>query len=986
MTVFLANHGEETGKPVTLMSHEWERVAAIFDAALDREPDDRAPFVREACANEPEVCRQVEALLAEVDRPAVVDQPIGDAIAELLEDETAVAVGALLGPYRVESLLGVGGMGEVYRATDTVLARQVAIKILPQYLSADAERLARFRREARILASLNHPNIGHIYGLETLDATAGGTFGLVLELVEGPTLAEKLAAGRLPVAEALAIARQIAEAIEAAHEQGVVHRDLKPANIKVREDGVVKVLDFGLARASRDAVEDATAGSLSGTAAYMSPEQAKGKAADKRSDIWAFGCVLYEMLTGTQPFAGTGLTEVLATVLTTEPDWTSLPAGLSPTLNVYLRRCLHKEPKQRVADFQDVRLALDGAFETASTATTASIRTSWSWSGWLAGAALFGGISVGAVLWLTTRPPQPRVTRFALSPTGTAALAEASATRDVTVLPDGGRVVYRGNGARGASQLFVRALDSLEPTLLVRDGIPAAPFSSPDGRWVGYIDTENPAPVVKKVAVAGGPVVTLASLDGQGSGATWGDDGSIIVATANLSTGLQRVPSEGGEPEVLTRPDREHGERDHVWPQYLPGSQAVLFTVQSTTGDPEASQIAVLDLRTGARKIVLPGASQAQYARSGHLVYVSAGSLRAVPFDTRRLEVLGKSTPVVSEVATTPSGMAEFDIARDGTLAYVPRGRAASPARTLVWVDRHGREELVKGAEARAYVYPRLSPTGDRLALDVRDQENDIWVWDFARETLTRVTFDPGLDRAPVWMPDGRRIVFSSQSGSARNIGAGALFWRAADGTGTAERLGQQDRVMLPTSVSPDGARVVTFGGSDSLVTFDVMALTMNDRRVQPLVQTPFNERNGEVSPDGRWLAYESNASGQFQIYVRPFPGVEGGQWLVSTAGGTQPLWARSGQELFYITPDGALNSVRVGRGARWVAGSPQRILEAHYFVGAANYPGRTYDVSADGLRFLRIKESDPERTAAPGSIVVVQNWLEELKRLVATN
>jgi dipeptidyl aminopeptidase/acylaminoacyl peptidase len=433
---------------------------------------------------------------------------------------------------------------------------------------------------------------------------------------------------------------------------------------------------------------------------------------------------------------------------------------------------------------------------------------------------------------------------------------------------------------------------------------------------------------------------------------------------------------------VLTKPNPEQGEGDHLWPQFLPGSKAVLFTITATTGGIGASQIAILDLRTGTRKILMRGGSQAQYVRSGHLVYVAAGTLRAVAFDVGRLETVGAAVPVVAQVVTLPSGTAEFDIATDGTLVYASGGTGTAPSRTLVWVDRQGREEAVKGAPLRPYLVPRLSPDGTRVALEIRDQENDIWVWDLGRETLTRVTFDPGLDRAPVWMPDGRRLVFSSQAGGA----TGALFWQAADGTGRAERLAPGPNVQIPTAVSPDGTRIVFMEGF-AATRADVMALTLDkDHTIQPLVQTPFAELNGEISSDGRWLAYQSNDSGQDQIFVRPFPDVTSGLWQVSTSGGAQPLWSRNGQELFYIAPNGALMRVQVGSGNKWAAGAPTKVTDASSFVEPSNGGVRSYDVSADGKRFLMIKPSSAAgQNGSPAKLIVVQNWLEELKRLVPT-
>ena len=596
----------------------------------------------------------------------------------------------------------------------------------------------------------------------------------------------------------------------------------------------------------------------------------------------------------------------------------------------------------------------------------------------IAGAILLSAI-VGTAVWLMMRPGGARVTRFAISPMGAAALVVDNQSRDLTITPDGTHVVYKGRAGPTDTQFFVHALDQLEPTPLAGLGRqPRAPFSSPDGRWIGFVE---PTPItLKKVAITGGPALELCGLDSASRGATWGDDDSIIFATAAPATGLQRVSSAGGEPTVLTKPNRERGEHDHLWPQFLPGSQAVLFTIIPTTGGVDASQVAVLDLSTGTQKILMRGGSQAQYVSSGHLVYVAADTLRAVAFDLSRLETIGSGIPVVSPVVTLPNGTAEFDIARDGTLVYAAGGAGAAPARTLVWVDRQGREEAIKAAPARPYLYPRLSPDGTRVALEIRDQENDVWVWSFARETLTRITSDPGIDQAPVWMPDGLRLVFTS----ARDGGVGSLFWQAADGTGIAERLTESPNYQRPSAVLPDGMRVLFWEAGGKTAT-DVMMLTLEkDRRVQPLIQGPLVDRNAEVSPDGQWLAYESNDSGQPQVFVRPFPDVNKGKIQVSTVGGAQPLWARNGQELFYIAPGGVLMSVPVKRGTTWTAGTPTKLIEAPYFRGGGGNDSRMYDVSPDGKRFLMIKQ-DVSANQPAARIVVVQHWLEELKRLVPT-
>ena len=910
----------------------------------------------------------------------------------------ALAPGTRLGVYEVIASIGVGGMGEVFRARDTKLNRDVALKVLPDSFASDSDRLARFNREAQTLAAINHPNIAHIHGFEE----SGGVRAIVMELVEGEDLSQRIARGAIPLDEALPIAKQIAEALEAAHEQGIIHRDLKPANIKLRPDGSVKILDFGLAKAVESAggssdnlAQSPTittpamtrAGMVLGTAAYMAPEQAKGRVADKRADIWAFGAVLYEMLTGRRAFAGEDVPDTLANVLKSAPDWNALPADVPSHVRMLIQRCLAKDRQERISDISVALFVMTEpslAAEQSSTFAPSHLRTRrshWRRLVMPAAAAVVVGAAVGTGVWLAMRASTPGVTRFTLSSTGAAAVALDQVSIDLAITRDGRQIVYKGTGTNG-NQLFVRALDQLEPTPLIGLGTPKGPFLSPDGQWIGFVDIGSSVGL-KKVSITGGAVLPICGLDGQSRGATWSDDGSIIFATSLPSTGLQRVSSAGGEPTVLTTPDGERGESDHLWPQFLPGGRAVLFTITTTKGGIETQQVAVLDLRTGAQKTLLRDGSQAQFVRSGHLVYAAAGTLRAVAFDVDRLEAIGTPVPVLPQVVTLPTGVAEFDIARNGTLAYISGGVAAAPARTLVWVDRQGHEEAIS-APARSYVAPRLSPDGTRVALDVRDQENDIWVWDFRSETLTRVTFDPGIDGAPAWTPNGS-LVFGSQ----RVGGASSLFMSAADGSGAIERLTQSGNIQLPSAVSPDGRHVI-FGEGSAATRTDVMMLTLDkDHRAQPLVQTPFFEDNGEISPDGRWLAYQSNDSGLNQISVRPFPDVNSGHWQVSTGGGIEPLWARNGEELFYRGPNGALMGVRVEPGTTWRTAAPTTVLNGQFF-GGAMFPGvigqRTYDASPDGKRFLMIKEAGVAGpAAAPAGIVVVENWLEELKRLVPT-
>jgi Tol biopolymer transport system component len=908
-------------------------------------------------------------------------------------------------------------MGEVYRARDTKLGRDVALKILPSEFTHDPDRIARFKREAQVLASLNHPHIAAIYGLEEANASQF----LVLELVEGDTLEQRIARGPIHVEEALNIARQVAEALEAAHEKAIIHRDLKPSNIAFTADDQVKVLDFGLAKALDDGSASSRlpagtasptittpvmmtgVGMILGTAAYMSPEQAKGRPADKRSDVWAFGCVLFEMLTGKRAFEGEDVSDTLAAVLKGEPDWNALQPDVPALVRTLMRRCLEKDRKRRTGDVSAALFVLKeptslvpAALATPAPQAINSPQQLVRRIAPYAAVLLAAGIVAGAAVWFVMRPSAPHITRFAITPSGPAAVTAIAADRELAITPDGTHIVYVANNG---TQLFVRALDQLEPTPLVGLGTPRGPFLSPDGKWIGFFDESGQTPALKKVAITGGPALPVCRYSGQRQGGTWGEDGTIIFATGDTSSGLWRVSAAGGEPTMLTRPNRGRGETDHLWPEFLPGGRAVLFTITPTTGGIENSQVAVLDLRTGTQRSLVRGGSHAHYVPSGHLVYGVAGTLRAVPFDLSRLVASDTPIPVLAHVVTTTTGVANFDIARDGTLVYVP-GAAAGTAgtvalpRTLVWVDRQGREESIS-ANPRAYTYPRISPDSTRVALDIRDQENGIWIWDLARETLTPFTLDPGLHTNPVWTPKGDRLVFSSEHGGNRN-----LFWQSADGTGGVHQLSESPNQQLPTSTSPDGTLVFTeVEGVSSIM----MVAMDTEHRVEPLVQTsPFNARNGEVSPDGRWLAYDSTESGRVHIYVQPFPNVNGGRWQVGL--GIWPVWSRNSQELFYMTTDGARDTgntmmrVPVERGASWTARPPTPLFFAgRYFAGVgANIGGngRTYDVSPDGQKFLMIKQAGSDQATAFGDgqtrrveegLVVVQNWVEELKRLVPT-
>jgi len=974
-----------------MTAERWRQISAIYNAAIARTGADRTAYVSSACRGDEDLRREVGVLLAQGD--------------SFLAKAVALPPGSRLGAYELIEVVGAGGMGVVYRARDLKLQRDVALKVLPDAVALDPDRIARFRREATVLASLNHPNIGAIYGFED----SGDVHALVLELVEGPTLADRIARGAIPLDEALPIARQIAEALEAAHEQGIIHRDLKPANIKLRPDGTVKVLDFGLAKALEPITgpsQPAGAASLSptitspavmsgvgvllGTAAYMSPEQAKGKPADKRSDIWAFGCVLYEMLTARRAFAGDDVTETLASVLAREPDWTALPTKVTPAIRTLLRRCLDKDRRKRIGDVAVARFAIDEAgalgagasandgevqprIDAAVATARAQLRRVMRVRMTLvtAAAVLITGAVVGAAVWYATRPTPPRIVQLTVATTPATAVATGGG-RNLAFTPDGSRIVYVGNNG---SELLVRSLDALEPVSLFRtDRQLRSPFVSPDGQWVGFVDNFN---TLKKVAITGGPAMTVTPLDGAWAGAVWMPDDTIVFAAG--PSGLQQTAAGGGAVKVLTRPEPARGEAAHVYPEVLPGGRAVIFTVVPTTRFTDATHIAVLDLQTRTQTVVVRGGSQAHYVASGHLVYAAGGALRAIAFDPLTLTTRGTSVPVVTDVVTSAGFYVDAVnavMADDGTLAYV-RGTGEPVAqRTLVWVDRQGRETAI-AAPPRAYIYPRISPDGGRLAIYGADQMLDLWLWDFGRLTLTRLTSTSSIDSYPVWAPDGQRLLFASGRERGRN-----LYAQAADGTGTAERLTTSPNQQNATAITPDGMHLL-FTETVPQTGEDVMQVAVTGTHtITPLVHTSAAERNGIVSPDGRWLAYDANDSGSFEVYVRPYPDVASGRWLVSTGGGTRPLWSRDGRELFYVSPTGALMRVGVERAASWAATTPTMLLKDGSVVTPAQNVGRSYDVSPDGQRFLVVTPTT-ESNDPPAQLVVVQHFDEMLKRLV---
>ena len=905
----------------------------------------------------------------------------------ILPNNLSLSPGTRLGVYEIMAQIGAGGMGQVYRARDTSLNRDVALKILPDAFASDPDRLARFTREAQTLASLNHPHIAAIYGIEqSQDVRA-----LVMELVEGEDLSQRIGRGAVPLDEALPIAKQIAEALEAAHEQGIIHRDLKPANIKVRPDGAVKVLDFGLAKAvdpvgSVPNVSESPTltspammtgvGVILGTAAYMSPEQAKGRPADKRSDIWAFGCVLYEMLTGKRPFDGEDMTEVLGAVVRLEPDWEALSADVPPPVRTLLHRCLVKDRRTRIADVAALLFVLDHhtglAPASGTTAAPVPRRSRWARGTALTAGAAVIGIAAGSSLWIATRPSLPRVQRFSVASTGTAALRiNDEAGRAIAITPDGTRVIYIGIGA---TQILVRSLDQLEPAAVATSSGLRSVFVSPDGEWVGFV--EDSGQILKKVAITGGPIVSVTPMDGAPRGATWAGD-TIVFATTSPVTGLQRVPAAGGEPSPLTTPDRERGEGDHLWPEFLPGGTAVLFTIAPAIGSAESGQIAVMDLQTGTSKVLIRGGSDAHYVPTGHLVYGASGTLRAVAFDLARLEVMGTPTSVLEGVWMTKSGAANVAVAANGSLVYVPGAVGGGDRQTtVVAVDRQGRASPVPGLPPASYRDVRASPDGSRLALATQD---DVWIYEFKRATPSRLTTDPAQDVSPLWTSDSQRIVFTT-----RRAGYPELFWQPADGTGRDERLLTRTKDLLDLQAdawSADGKHLLFTEVSTHMAIGQMAVDRPSDAKM--LVKSAFRNDHAAISPDGRWLAYTSSVSGRSEVYVERYPEL-GNRQRISTEGGRIPVWSPDGRELFFSTPDSQqILAVRTQTGTTVTAG-PSQVL---FTVPMAVFPGgRPFDLATDG-RFFIIRSSQAEASGVTASnMILVQNWFEELKRLVPTS
>jgi serine/threonine protein kinase/Tol biopolymer transport system component len=878
----------------------------------------------------------------------------------------ALASGTRLGSYEVVAQIGAGGMGEVYQAHDTKLGRDVAIKVLPANFVNDPDRLLRFQREARILAALNHANIATIYGLEQ----SGGVHYLVMELVSGETLAERLKAGLLGIEEALKIALQIAEALEAAHEKSIIHRDLKPANVKVTPEGKVKVLDFGLAKAfAGDAANDDPSNSptlsqaatmqgvILGTAAYMSPEQARGKACDKRTDIWAFGCVLYELVTGKQAFYGEDITEILAAVVKSEPDWSVLPATVPAKVRDLLRHCLQKDKRLRLRDAGDAQIEIQDALaapkDSGATPSAAAPRSMLAW----AVAAALGLITAASMGFaLLTRPTatQKTSTRFTISlPPG----------QEITTYPaisrDGRTVAYVTQQGTDDAQLYLRDLNSFESRAVPGSSGARQPFFSPDGKWVAFFAQGQ----LQKAEVAGGSPIRMAEAP-LPFGGTWKEDNTIIYV-ASLGSGLLRIPANGGTPESLTKPDGAAGGYAHVFPQALPGGRSVLFT---TWGQTQGG--AVLSMDSGRWETVLPRAAwgaaifEAINASKGRLLVVDeAASIRAAPMDAAHPIPTSADTSVLADVYYDVESESRgwLAVSNTGTAVYAP----GNPAKTsLVWVNREGKVEPL-GKDQDVYREVSLSPDGTKAI--VRDGL-DLWIHDLRRGTRSRLTSGNTANLDPVWSPDSMRIIFASNRGGDWDI-----YSQPADGSRPPEVLLKRPYDQYPLSVLAGGT--LLYAEIHPKTGIGLWTLSP-DGKISPFRVTPFNERAGQFSPGPEagphWVAYTSDESGRFEIYVQSYPG-GANRIIVSNGGGILPRWSRDGKELFYVTGDAVVSVAIRPDGS---LGAPSKLFARSNFL--FNYRYSSYSVSPDGRRFLMIQR-DPG--SVPRQLNVILNWSDELDR-----
>jgi serine/threonine-protein kinase len=892
--------------------------------------------------------------------------------------------GTLLLHYKLVEKLGEGGMGVVWRATDTTLDRDVAVKILPDVFADDTDRAARFEREAKVLASLNHPNITTVHSVHKVDSVRF----LVMELAHGEDLAARLASGRLPIDEVLPIARQIAEALEAAHESGIVHRDLKPANITVTGDGKVELLDFGLAKAldpsASGVISDLSksptlvsghtaAGMILGTAAYMSPEQARGKPVDRRADIWAFGCVVYEMLAGQKAFDGETVTDVLAAVVTRAPDMSALPANTPRRLSALVERCLEKDPRKRLRDAGEARVVIedviakpgaDAALDArAAVAPAPAFRRYLPWLVAVAGLAIAG--IVGVMPRGKVTPLEATHLNIALPPMD---VVDAGFENGMLAITRDGRTVAYCGRRFGISRLYVRRLGSGEAVELAGTEGAHCPFFSPDGEWIAFVSGNK----LMKVAVTGGPTFELCVVSADRSG-VWLDDGTIVIST-HATAPLQRVPSTGGKLQVVSPLDSVNGERTHRWPEVLPGDEWVIFTVglASSPGDYEGARIDAVSIRTGERRTLFEGASMARYAPPGHLILARDGVLMAAPIDVLAPRLTGEPVPILDGVAREPtSGAVHFAVARNGTLVFVPELQGEDETE-LVWIDHAGKIEPL-AAPPQPYIASRVSPDGQQVLVTIGRTfgAGDVWLFDIARETTTRLTFD-GKSLLMYWTPDQSRVVYQTEDRGGMN----AIVVRNLGGDSEEKVIHAVKYPIVISGLTPDGQWVFfsPWGSTDS----DIFKIPIDGGEPTLVISEEFDQGDGRVSPDGRWIVYESRQAAVVEVFVRPFPSGSS-KWQISSGGGFKPLWSPKGDEIYWIAGDEMFAiSVEV-LGGRLSLGRPRKLFDIP--------PGRrgdadflAHDLSPDGSRFLMTRVAHPELSRR--RIDVILNWSERIVEL----
>jgi Tol biopolymer transport system component len=968
----------------------WQEVKKVLAGALERAPGERNVYLDHACTD-PDLRLEVESLIA------AHEQGNTSFMEQSLVTSVPLSKGAQLGQYTILARIGAGGMGEVYRARDPKLGRDVAIKVLPEAFARDAERRARFQREAKVLASLDHPNIATIHGLEETD----GTRALVMQLVEGPTLADRIKSGPIPIDEVVRIAKQIADALEYAHERGIIHRDLKPANVKVTNDDAVKVLDFGLAKAlegdpssidisasptiSRMATQQ---GVLLGTAAYMSPEQAKGKSVDRRADIWSFGCVLYEMLTGKMAFRGDTATDTLASIIKEEPDWKLLPAGTPMRVKVLLQRCLQKDPKQRLQAIGDARISLDevlcGAPEAApfTAAFEGATKRWWLWAVSGVACLLLLATVLLAFLYVHQKPPASQAMRFEIPVPERLTLGG-----NFALSPDGRKLAFIGAGADGQTRLWVRSLETLEARPLDgTEGAVSSPIWSPDGRFIAFFSQGK----LKSIESAGGPPVPLCDSP-LVLGGTWNRNDKIIFGSTG---GSFLVNASGGSPASITTGGA------NVAPSFLPDGKHFVYERSLVQGGGNGIYLGSVDAKPQEQpsKKLLPDSSPVAYASSsdaavGYLLFVrgavtgSTGTLMAQPFDTRRLEVTGEAVPIAEQVSAT-----SFSVSATDVLVYVKGSSSAvqTAARgfirgQLTWFDRDGKVVGTVG-DPGIYRTVALSPDGKRVAFERADPQSsntrNIWLYELARGVTTRFTFSSAWESNPVWSPDGSRIAFVSN-----RSGRYDLYQKASNLAGEDELLFSSSDLKAPSSWSPDGRHLLFFNPipPDRLWLLP-LGDTVADRKPILVEHSEFNQAAGRFSPDGRWIAYSSDESGRDQIYVRPFDVSSAlgssstgttsmsGKWMVSKDGGTTALWRHDGRELFYLSLDGTAMVVDVNTSGVFQAGVPKALFKVPRGV-------LFWDVSSDGKRFLMAAPSATGGAVAQPPFTIVLNWQAALKK-----